>query len=149
MGEYPTFYITKGSLTHDRYEFAKKYLHAWYILARRISANRERSSFGRRIQWVVPVVEILEFRQQSMRNDDAARGEDARLIVRVLDAPLDRQESFAEFLQLLQQFRRFVRVARILPAALDRLGAGHPRRKILQRLLEDTYFLQRKSYEYL
>ena len=78
-----------------------------------------------------------------MRNDDAARGEDARLIVRVLDAPLDGQQSFAEFLQLLQQFRRLVRVAWILPPALDRLGAGHPRRKILQRLLEHAYFLRK------
>lgn len=94
---------------------------------------------------MVPGVEIFEFRQQSVRNDDAARGEDARLIVGVLDAPLYRQQSFAEFLQLLQQFRSLVRVARVLPAALDRLGAGHPRRKILQRLLEHAYFLKREK----
>lgn len=77
-----------------------------------------------------------------MRNDDAARGEDTRLIVRVLYVPLNGDQAFPEFLQLLQQFRRLVRVVRVLPAALDRLGRGHPRRQILEQLLEDTYFLQ-------
>jgi len=77
-----------------------------------------------------------------VRNDDAARREDARLVVRVLDVPLDRYQTLAEFLQLLEQLRRLVGVARILPAALNRLGRGHPRGEILEGLLEDTYFLQ-------
>lgn len=82
-----------------------------------------------------------------MRNDDAARREDARLVVRVFDVPLDRYQSLAEFLQLLEQFCRLVGVVWILPAALNRLGAGHPRGEILEGLLEDTYFLKSKTEE--
>ena len=80
-----------------------------------------------------------------MRNDDTARCEDACLVVRIFDVPLDWYQSFAEFLQLFEHLRRFVGVVWILPATLDRLGRGHPRGEILEGLLEDTYFLKSKQ----
>lgn len=93
---------------------------------------------------MVPAIEIFEFSQKSVRNDDAARRKDASLIVRILDVPLNGYQSFAKLLQLFEHFRGLVRIARILPTALDRLGCRHAGREILETLLEDTYFLKRE-----
>ena len=52
-----------------------------------------------------PSVKVLELGEQRVRDDDAARGEGARLLVRLLDEPLYRHESLAEFVQLLELLR--------------------------------------------